>query len=269
MTHFIRDELWWQYQQDGYLRLGQLLDRNALCRLQERIDAIMLGEADCDYGSMMMQLDSDTGKYEDLAVQTPGFKGPTLNYRKIEGLEHDPLFLAYMQRPIFREICAHVYGAHAPIASFRAMFMNKPAGKGTILPWHQDGGDGWELDRDPLVTVWTALDAATVQNGCVQVIPGSHKLGLLSDEGHTITPEQEEEYCPEERIVDLELEPGEVVLMHNWLLHRSGVNASPAPRRGFSVCYMDGRTRSTRDGRVFSRIFGKDAPAVGVPAPAA
>jgi len=89
-------------------------------------------------------------------------------------LEFDPLFLEFMQRPIFREISARVYGVDTPITAFRAMFMNKPSHKGTFLPFHQDR---WSyLDRDPLVTTWTALDPATVANGCVQIVPGSHKF---------------------------------------------------------------------------------------------
>ena len=45
------------------------------------------------------------------------------------------------------------------------------------------------------MTVWTALDDATIEKGCVQVIPGSHKLGLFSEHGHTIAPEQEAQYA--------------------------------------------------------------------------
>lgn len=75
---------------------------------------------------------------------------------------------------------ARAYSEEVPIAAFRAMFMNKPARAGTLLPWHQDR---WSyLDRDPLLTVWTALDPATQANDCVQVIPGSHRLGLLNPE---------------------------------------------------------------------------------------
>lgn len=77
-----------------------------------------------------------------------GFKGATLDYRKIQDREFDPLFLRYMQQPEFAEICRRTYG-DVPVAAFRAMFMNKPAQKGTFLPWHQDR---WAfLDRDPLI----------------------------------------------------------------------------------------------------------------------
>lgn len=260
MGNYISDEQWMQYHREGYLKLGKVPGDTEFEALQQRMDDIMLGTAPLDFDKIMMQLDSDTGDYGNMKPMTFGHKGPTLNYRKIEQLEFDPLFLAYMQQPIFREICARTYGGHVSIACFRAMFMNKPSRKGTVLPWHQDGGDGWAIDRDPLVTVWTALDPATIANGCVQVIPGSHQLGLLSDQGHTISADQVERYCSEDKIVYCELEAGEVMILHNWLLHRSDVNNTDVPRRGFSVCYMDARTRSTRDdAREFSVIFGKGA----------
>lgn len=136
--------------------LGKVLNESDLRSLQERIDSIMLGTADVDYDQLLMQLDSSTGAYGDAGVQTNGFKGATLAYRKIQNLEQDDLFGAYLNRPLFREICSRVYGEDVPIACFRAMFMNKPSNQGTKLPWHQDA---WtDLDRQPLVTVWTALD---------------------------------------------------------------------------------------------------------------
>jgi ectoine hydroxylase-related dioxygenase (phytanoyl-CoA dioxygenase family) len=193
---------------------------------------------------------------------TRGHKGPTLNYRKIQDLEHDPIFLAYMQRPIFREICSRVYGEATPITAYRAMFMNKPARKGTFLPWHQDR---WpHLDRDPLITVWTALDPATSANGCMQVIPGSHTIGIVnpSHMSSFLTKEQAADVCARMPIEYLELEAGEVALLHNWLLHASDVNRTDIPRRAFSVCYMDARTRSN-NGETFSLIFGEGAMTPG------
>jgi phytanoyl-CoA hydroxylase len=215
-----------------------------------------------DYDRMLMQLDSDSGRYADAGVQSKGFKGPTLNYRKIQDLEYDPLFLGYLKRPIFRDICARAYGPDTPIVSFRAMFMNKPAHKGTWLPWHQDR---WiSLDRDPLITVWTALDPATVANGCVQIVVGSHRLGLVNPEHPSgfVSEEQAAHYAPPEKVAYMELAAGESVLLHNWLLHASDVNRTDFPRRAFSVCYMDARTQA-KDGESYVLIFGQGALAPG------
>jgi phytanoyl-CoA hydroxylase len=241
------------YDEQGYLPLGKTLSDDELHALQARIDDIMLGRV--VYDGMFFQLDSDTGDYGDL--KSAGYVGPTLNYRKIQDIERDPLFLAFMQKPLFRELARRYVGEN--VSCFRAMFMNKPAHKGTILPYHQDGGSQWHLDREKFFTVWTALDPSTRANGCVQIIPGSHKLGLLSERGHTITPEQEAMYCREEDSVYLEAEPGESFLLHNYVLHRSGTNPSGQSRRAFSVVYMDAETRSVPEGRTFPVIFGEGA----------
>ena len=250
----LSDAQWEQYQQDGFVKLGKLLDGRDLAALQNRINDIMLGRADVEYDRMLMQLDSQDGQYQNAGEQSRGFKGATLSYRKIQDLEFDPLFWQYMQRPIFRDICARVYGAETPIATFRAMFMNKPAHRGTLLPWHQDR---WtHLDRDPQITLWTALDPATIPNGCVQVIVGSHRFGLLnpSHPSGFLTEEQAEDYAPDDKVIYLELEPGEVVLLHNWLLHRSDTNTTDVSRRAFSVCYMDARTQAS-NGEQYTTIF--------------
>jgi ectoine hydroxylase-related dioxygenase (phytanoyl-CoA dioxygenase family) len=137
------------------------------------------------------------------------------------------------------------------------MFMNKPAQKGTFLPWHQDR---WRhLDRDPQVTVWTALDPATRENGCVQIIPGTHQE-LLNAEPHSgfLTDAQAAAHCTPDRVAHCELEPGEAVLLHNWLLHASDRNRSDQSRRAFSICYMDGETVS-RSGKQFFRVWEGEA----------
>jgi hypothetical protein len=247
----ITRQQWEFYDHQGYLRLGKVLGDDELATLQQRIDDIMLGSADIDYDRILMQRDGS-------GDQSKGFKGAALTYRKIQDLEHDPRFLDYMKRPIFRDVCMRVYG-DIPISCFRAMFMNKPAKLGTYLSWHQDR---WtSLDRDPLVTVWTALDAATVANGCLQIIPQSHLHGLINpgDPSGFLTETQAAQYCPKKEALYLELQPGEVVLLHNWLLHASDVNQTATPRRAFSVCYMDARTTNYKDSHGYSVIFGDGA----------
>jgi phytanoyl-CoA hydroxylase len=254
----ISDEQWRFFEDQGYLRLGRLVPDHEVAALQQRINDIMLGKARIDYDRTLMQLDSDNGSYENIGAMTNGFKGAQLNYRKIEQLEFDPLFLRYLQNSVFRDACARVYGADTPVRVMRAMFMNKPAGKGTWLPWHQDA---WTFfDRQPLLTVWMALDAATKANGCVQIIPGSHKRGHINPSHGSgfLTKELAEQHCPPQDVVHVEMEAGDVALFHNFLLHASDVNHSNGPRRAFSVCYMDAATRDER-GRQYTLVFADEA----------
>ncbi|MBM3280334.1 MAG: hypothetical protein FJY95_19980, partial [Candidatus Handelsmanbacteria bacterium] len=119
-----------QFHEQGFVRLGQVTRPEQIAALGQRIDEIMLGQAPIDYERIMMQLDRVAGDDSGPGPQSKGHKGVTLAYRKIQDLELDPLFLAYLQHPLCADICARVYGEETPIACFRAMFMNKPAGKG-------------------------------------------------------------------------------------------------------------------------------------------
>jgi hypothetical protein len=105
-------------------------------------------------------------------AQTKVWKGPTLRYRKVQDLEQDELYRAYMAAPIFRSLCARIIEAPADrVSLYRTMFFNKPAASGVLINWHQDGNpaptSGWGLTIAPRVTVWTALDRCTVANGAL------------------------------------------------------------------------------------------------------
>ncbi|MBM3265650.1 MAG: phytanoyl-CoA dioxygenase family protein, partial [candidate division Zixibacteria bacterium] len=247
---------WQVFMEQGYIRLGKVVTDDELRTLQQRIDDIMMGTAPIPYDRIMMQLDTTTGLYKDMDPQTKGHKGATLTYRKMQDLEWDPVFLRYMQKPLFRHLCGRAYGEEAPGSCFRTMFMNKPAHRGTVLPWHQDVFS--DLDRDPEITVWMAMDAATVENGCVCVLPGSHLRYANDGRIAFLTEAQVETLIHEIEPVYLECPAGEALLLHNRLVHSSGLNPTGCPRRAFSVCYIDGRTTSSQ-GAMFSRIFGEEA----------
>ena len=241
-----------QFMDQGYLRLGKLLSPTELAALQQRIDDIMLGRI--RYQNMRFQLDPQSP--EAKMDRSTGNQEPTLNYRRIDDLEQDPLFLTYMQHALLHQISRRYIGED--IAVFRSMFMNKPAQRGTVLAWHQDIGTGWKIDTNPITTVWTALDAATVASGCMQIVPGSNNFGIIN-ERHFLSEQEEAKYAAAADVIELEAEAGEAILLHNFLLHRSGVNSTTAPRRAFSSTYMDAATRSVLTGDTFPIVFGKDA----------
>jgi ectoine hydroxylase-related dioxygenase (phytanoyl-CoA dioxygenase family) len=102
------------------------------------------------------------------------------------------------------------------------------------VAWHQDLTH-WPLDPMINVSVWLALTEATVENGCVEVVPGSHHdVRRVEDEGRgdpfreTIVTTA----ADEESAVPMVLEPGEYFIFSEKLVHRSGINYSTAPRTG-------------------------------------
>ena len=158
-----------------------------------------------------------------------------------------------------RNLCARLWRGHADRRLSRHVHEQaRPQGHVPAVA----SGPVEHLDRDPQITVWTALDPATVANGCVQVIPGSHRAGLINPAHGAgfLTPDQAQQHAPADRAVCLTLAAGEAALLHNHLLHASDVNHTDIPRRAFSVCYMDARTGTTTQDQ-YPLVFPPDAPA--------
>ena len=133
--------------------------------------------------SQFFQLDAESGNYDDLTFGR-GYQGASLAYRKLEKLELDPLYRAWLEHAYFERIAHTVLGSE--ISLYRAILMTKGSFGGTPLPWHQDGGKFWGLDREPELQIWTALDDVPIESGCVEVFPGSHKQGLVSPLGGVV-----------------------------------------------------------------------------------
>lgn len=85
----------------------------------------------------------------------------------------------------------------------------------------------------------------------------------FSEESHTsnhyVSETDQSKYARPEVIVDLEVQAGETILLHNFLMHRSGINRTKMPRRALSVAYMDAATKVIADGATFPKVFGIQA----------
>ena len=239
------------FHRDGFARVGALFSEDHLAPLRARADALMRGEL--VYPGMFFQHDAPTGRYEDL-THGEGFVGPSLEYRKLEKLELDPLFRAHIEHPALLPIVRRFIDG--PVTIYRAVLFNKSARGGSPLPWHQDGGRVWGVDRDPFLQVWTALDDCGEDAGCLEAIPGSHAAGLATPLGGLVPRELASPRDGDG--VTLPARAGEVLLVHNHVWHRAGVNRSGRPRRTLSVAYMTAETRCLRKKRAprqFTRVF--------------
>jgi phytanoyl-CoA hydroxylase len=242
------------YRARGFARVGRVASDEVLTELRSRADQMMLGRL--DYEGLFFQKDSDSNNYDDLEYGK-GWQGPTLNYRKIEKLEKDPVYWAFLNNPVFARVAHAVIGDQVSI--YRAFIMNKSSQGGSNLPWHQDGGRFWGLDRPPELQIWTALDDAPEEAGCVEFLPGTHTAGLATPLGGVV-PAEHVAARGEADLVLMPARAGDVLLIHNHVWHRSGLNRTGRPRRAFSVCYMSADTkcvRKKRAPRTFVRVFNK------------
>ena len=101
-------------------------------------------------------------------------------------------------------------------------------------PWHQDNGAVLpEADETRTLTVWIPLTEATEENGCLQVQPGSHRLGLLDHcpTGNGTNSSIPSSLLDAERVLNLPMEPGSVLIMDARLAHASLPNTTHSDLR--------------------------------------
>jgi ectoine hydroxylase-related dioxygenase (phytanoyl-CoA dioxygenase family) len=128
----------------------------------------------------------------------------------------------------------------------------KPAKHGGVVAWHQDYSY-WTRTR-PMqhLTAWTGLDDATVENGCLHYIPGSHRWGFLNKPVLTGEMEGLKAFLDEsqqemlKRSVPIEMKKGYATFHHPLLVHGSFANNSDVPRRAFVInVFADGTLSDT------------------------
>ena len=132
----------------------------------------------------------------------------------------------------------------APVCHYHSKLMQKQPKDGGAWEWHQDYGYWYKnqfMFPDQLISVMVALTEASKQNGCLQVLKGSHKLGRLNHgfagEQMEADPQMVNNALKTMELVYVELEPGDAVIFHSNLLHRSGANLSDHPRWSIISCY--------------------------------
>jgi len=120
-------------------------------------------------------------------------------------------------------------------------------GDGQIFDWHQDNGYG-PLTPENNVTVWVALDDVTLESGCLWIIPGSHRDGLVA---HSASRESERiaRVKNAERAIPVPLAAGACVVFHGSLLHMSKGNHSGRIRRAYFCRYADANAIEIKTGK--------------------
>ena len=146
---------------------------------------------------------------------------------------YSPEFLARTRDPRLTDPVVDLIGPN--ILGLNNLYIWKPPIIGLGFPWHQDK---WYFNHQYITTktvgTWTAIDTSDVGNGCLYVIPGSHKNGVR--EHVNLEGSQQNEFklalgARDEDGIAVEVPPGTVIFFNNELLHRSTDNHSERFRR--------------------------------------
>ena len=162
-----------------------------------------------------------------------------------------PELMRWLLHPALLDVLESIIGPD--ILLYSTHLFCKPPGDGARVPWHDDS-NYWQNQWDPMevVGVWLAIDDADLENGCMQVIPRTHRerkgaYGELRDR-----PPGERNFFAEElppgsfddsAAVPCILPAGFASLHHNMLIHGSGANTSTRRRCGYAMRYISAAAR--------------------------
>jgi ectoine hydroxylase-related dioxygenase (phytanoyl-CoA dioxygenase family) len=150
------------------------------------------------------------------------------------------------------------------ILCWNTIFWIKDAGLESFVSWHQDNRY-WGLSSDNVITAWLALSQAQVENGCMRVMPGTHKGDVLHHEDrfhddNMLTRGQEiTEGVDDATAVHMPLAPGQMSIHNYRAAHASGPNLGSDRRIGVSMHFMPVETQQTvTDWDSAALVRGKD-----------
>jgi ectoine hydroxylase-related dioxygenase (phytanoyl-CoA dioxygenase family) len=211
------------FHRDGYLMIKDFCNRQEIDKLYTT--AI----EDSSITDKAMDVNDSSGKKSKLSLWfTPG--------NDVFG------YLSRSERIV--NAVAQLIDSEAPVCHYHSKLMQKEPKVGGAWEWHQDYGYWYKnqfMFPDQLISVMIALTKANQENGCLQVIRGSHKLGRVN---HGFSGEQVgadmvmvNNALLTMDLVYCELEPGDALIFHSNLLHRSEANLSEYPRWSIISCY--------------------------------
>jgi ectoine hydroxylase-related dioxygenase (phytanoyl-CoA dioxygenase family) len=204
---------------------------------------------------------------EQLLRDNPGVRPEKLVSAHIEGDNGEGVrgsrqFLELAQDPEIVELVSDVIGDD--VILWGCHVFCKPAREGYETPWHQDG-HYWPIRPLANCTVWVALEPSTVGNGCLRVIPRSHRDRQLHAHLHedrtdlTLNQRMADGAFDEAQAVDIELQPGQMSLHDVYMIHGARPNTSTRRRTGVALRYMPSTSVFERDLRP---VDGKSGVAV-------
>lgn len=223
-----------EFKEKGYLKYGRIYsdaEADALCK---KMFDVMEGRGD--------------GRPERV---TDFFEGKPRKMIQIVNIwEADSAFYKHLFQPLICEIAAELMETDT-VRVWHDQVQYKPPKIGGPTDWHQDHPYWPIIQPADLVSAWMALDDATIENGCMRMVTGSHKWGAhkggtIGTDPETFAPLPDMSLLPEGteiEVVPIEVKKGEVMFHHCLTWHGTRWNDSDRGRPGIAVHYMPGHTR--------------------------
>ncbi|HUQ24437.1 MAG TPA: phytanoyl-CoA dioxygenase family protein [Burkholderiales bacterium] len=198
------------------------------------------------------RIDEMRAALDKLIADNPGVRPEKLVSAHLEkgseGVKGSRAFLELARDPELVELISDAIGQD--VILWGCQVFCKPGGDGLETPFHQDG-HYWPIRPLATCTAWVALDPSRKENGCLKVVPGSHRdkrlFDHLREDRDDLVLTQRIRNLDESKAVDIELEPGQMSLHDVYMIHGATVNRSPMRRAGVAIRYMPGTSVFERD----------------------
>jgi hypothetical protein len=167
-----------------------------------------------------------------------------------------------VRHPAILDAVENILGPN--ILCWASGFFAKSPNDGTFVSWHQDS-TYWGLSSSDVLTAWVALTPSQPENGCLRVVPGSHRKDQVPHrdtfaDGNLLSRGQEIAVTIDENeAADVILQPGEMSLHHVKIFHASGRNLGAQRRVGFSIRYIPTHVRQISGRTTALLVRGEDA----------
>jgi ectoine hydroxylase-related dioxygenase (phytanoyl-CoA dioxygenase family) len=246
VTHAASEAELERFRRDGYFVRERVFAAAELARLRTAVEAVHARVSEAAAAGDASAVERIDGKrYQDLlgSLVKWEWRDERADVRSMEPFLHlDPGLEALVDDPRLHEPARALCGAEA-LALFTDKLNFKRPG-GAPFPWHQDSPYfAFECPHvDRLVSLQVYLDDATVENGCLWMIPGSHARGPLPGLEHRGTLGRlytdVDRVLPDARRVPIEAPAGSVIFFHGDVVHGSQSNKSGDSRRAFVLTYQ-------------------------------
>lgn len=228
----ISDEQQVQLERDGYFISRSLLTTRQTEEIRRALlDRAKQVAATGDYGRDKI--------LETVALDDPDSVPLHERFRKLNGLDLLPaLWDHWYAGADTLRVVGSLLGPDI-LRKYASAFL-KPARIGGPTPWHQDIGLWRDSNRDA-ANGWLAIDPATIANGCLKCVPGSH-LGPVVEHVEyedSIHAELPRDRCEGLKVHHIELAPGDAVFWHSNLWHASDANTSDQGRIGVGAVWVN------------------------------
>jgi phytanoyl-CoA hydroxylase len=228
-----------QYQKEGYIIFENLFTPVEMDALMEHID------------SMDEEREKELAVLGQQGISIPG----QINFNSLLNKKNEHV-KNFAKQDKFVQITTALLGPDTKLYWDQSVYKRPEAKRD--FPWHQDTGYAPIIPQH-YITCWLALEDATIENGCIWIMPGSHHQGLVE---HKDTEVGKQCYFGDDPGIPVELKKGSMVTFNSLLFHRSKPNLSKTTRKGLILQYSPIRAYNPDSGVVYDN--GPDIARNGV-----